>query len=236
MGSGILHLLPLPLSGAQPGQLSSESVEIARRIKHYIAEKAKTARQFLKSIRHPLKIADIEIAEMAKHRAADTWPILLGWLQNGHEVGLISEAGMPCIADPGHELVLNAHQHHFRCIPHPGPNSILMALMASGLQAQHFCFHGYLPAKKHGARAALNTLVHRARAKPGSHIFMETPYRNNQILELTLALLPDTFLLCVASGIGTPLESIQTMLVSQWKKRKMPNLDGIPCLYIFSAG
>lgn len=235
MKFGSLHLIPVPLSGADPHQMSIETMEAARSLQYFIAEKAKTARHFLKSIAHPLKMADIEVAEIIKEDAIASWPLVLEWLQAGFHVGLVSEAGMPCVADPGYQLVRLAHNYNIQVIPHAGPNSMLMALMASGLQGQQFTFHGYLPAKKEAARSALISLIQKARSDQGSHIFMETPYRNKQIIDLALSLLPDSFQLSVAGGIGTNKETIRTLSMMDWKKIKELDLGDLPSIYILSA-
>ncbi|MBK7467519.1 MAG: SAM-dependent methyltransferase [Saprospiraceae bacterium] len=153
-----LHLIPVPLTGSTTSYLSTESIETAHKITHFIVENAKSARQFLKSINHPTPLQSIEI-EIITDKPKENWQWVKSILEKGLDVGILSEAGLPAVADPGNEIVKIAHQNLCKVITHSGPNSMITALMASGMNGQQFIFHGYLPAKKEQLREKLIQIV-----------------------------------------------------------------------------
>ncbi|MBK7695820.1 MAG: SAM-dependent methyltransferase [Saprospiraceae bacterium] len=233
MQKASLHLIPFPLTGAPISQMSIEAMEAARLLDCFLAERGKTARHFIKALSHPLPQSAIEVVEIGEN-LVDNFNWLLGKINSGHSVGLVSEAGMPCIADPGAELVKFAHKHGIRVVPHAGPNSMMMALMASGFSGQQYQFHGYLPAKKELLRESLIKLGQTALNSPISHIFMETPYRNKQMFQIAFSVLPQSLDLCIATGLGSSDEIIKTMNVKLWKTENLDAFTDKPSIFILS--
>ena len=183
MNKGRLFLIPVPI-----GQTPVESVlpqpvrDCARQLKHFVAENAKSARAFLKSLPSDTPLQQIEIRELNEHTNSNLLPELLAPLLSGNDVGLISEAGCPAVADPGANLVALAHQEGVQVLPMIGPSSILLALIGSGLSGQNFAFHGYLPAKDDLRQKRIRELEKDSRQEKRTQIFIETPYRNQQML------------------------------------------------------
>lgn len=216
MAQSSLHLLPVPLSGASVNQLSIEAIEAGKSLNMFVVERAKTARHFLKSIQHPLPLAQIEVFEIPMKDTHIFFKDIISRILDGQSFGLLSEAGMPCIADPGHELVKMAHQKEIPVRPYAGPNSMLMALMASGFSGQNFQFHGYLPAKREALREEVIKLVTTLKKTGIPQIFMETPYRNKQVLEMLLSHVPGDIELSVSSQLGNAQQCIQTRPIRDW--------------------
>ena len=200
MSKAALYLIPVPLSGGDISSLSPDSVEAARHLNIFVAERAKSARQFLKSIRHPTPLNEIIIYEYPQKTDPDFEKNIIILLLEGASIGLVSEAGVPCIADPGFELVSMAQDQDIRVVPFAGPNSIVIALMASGFSGQQFCFHGYLPAKKEFLRTKLIQISQDLKKTNTAQIFIETPYRNKQVLEVVKNNITPEIKLCIASG------------------------------------
>lgn len=221
--AGILYLIPVALGGddARPA-LPSATLEIARGLATFIAENAKSARAFLKSIGHPRPLQEIRIHRLDEHTRQNEIAALLAPLLTGEDCGLLSEAGCPAVADPGAALVRLAHEAGIPVVPLIGPSSILLALMASGMDGQHFAFHGYLPADKSGRNDKIRELDRRALGE--TQIFIETPYRNGAMLDSLLENCRDDTLLCIAADLTLPGESVTTRAVSGWKN-KPPALD-----------
>jgi len=231
MPSGVLYLVPSTLGESDPADvLPQRTLDVIARLEHFVAEEPKTARAFLKraGIRRPL--TEIRIATLNEHTDAGVLPSLLGPLLAGTDMGLLSEAGYPAVADPGADLVALAHEHGLRVVPLVGPSSLLLALAASGLNGQGFCFHGYLPVES-GRRAALvRELEARSRRDKTAHIFIETPYRNNQLFAALMhTLRPDTRL-TVACELTMAGEMIRTMTVERWRAA-LPDLDRKPAVF-----
>ncbi|MGB7480711.1 MAG: SAM-dependent methyltransferase [Burkholderiaceae bacterium] len=226
--AGTLYLIPNTLGPADPAladplaMLIPEQVQqIARRLDCFIAENAKTTRAFLKLLgqRAPLArpLQEIEIAELNVHTAAAALPALLAPLLAGRDAGLISEAGVPAVADPGADLVRLAHARGIAVRPLVGPSSLLLALMASGLNGQSFAFHGYLPtdAAQRGKRIRL--LEERSRQEHQTQLFIETPYRNHALLAALCAGCHPHTLICVATDLTLATESVKTQTAAAWK-------------------
>jgi len=232
---GSLYLIPAPLGPTTPESvLPASTCEQARRLRHFIAENAKSARAFLKSIEIPVALQEIKITELNEHTKAGELPHLLADLRQGTDVGLISEAGCPGVADPGADLVRIAHQEKIPVIPLVGPSSLLLALMGSGLCGQRFAFHGYLPAKEEERGKRLKQLEQESRRLNQTQMFIETPYRNAQMLEsLTRHLGPDT-LLCLASSLTLPQERLRTQKIGAWKKEEEATAKE-PTVFLFLA-
>ncbi len=220
MATGSLYLIPVPLGPVSPEAcLPPDTLTVARRLEHFVVERAKTARAHLKAMGHPLPIQALHLEELNEHTPAAAILSLLAPLKAGHDVGLLSEAGCPAVADPGAELVLAAHRENIRVVPLIGPSSILLALMASGLGGQRFAFHGYLPAKEPERSQAIRELEKTARRDRATQLFIETPYRSAALLDaLATTLSPDT-LVSVGADLSLPSQLIQTRSAKNWRDK-----------------
>jgi len=232
---GNLYLIPTLLGDTTPsGVLPASVISLLGRLKHYIVEDARTARRFLKKAGSPVRIDDITFSILNKHTADDELFGFLGYAESGNDTGLLSEAGAPCVADPGSRIVAIAHESGIRVIPLTGPTSIILALMASGLNGQNFTFHGYLPVKSN-ERARMLKKIERTSVECGaSQIFMETPYRNMQMLETIISVCKPATLLCIASDITLASEFILTLPVHRWSL-KMPDIHKHPAIFIIQG-
>lgn len=218
--TGVLYLIPVPLGPVAPEScLPSDTLTVARRLEHFITERAKTARAHLKLMAHPKPLQELSITELNEHTKAAEITALLAPLKAGQDVGLMSEAGCPAIADPGADLVKAAHREGIAVVPLVGPSSILLALMASGLGGQRFSFHGYLPAKEPERTQKIRDLEKTARRENSTQLFIETPYRSAAMLEaLASSLGPDT-LISVGADLSLPGQFIQTQSAKAWKTK-----------------
>lgn len=227
-----LYLVPVNISDAPLSYVLPEEVRrIAVELKYYIVENIRTARRFLKRCDRNVNIDEITFYELNGHTDPKEISGFLAPLREGQAVGVMSEAGCPAVADPGASIVEIAQKEGFRVISLVGPSSILMSLMASGFNGQGFVFHGYLPVGNDKERV-IKRLEERAYKENMTQIFIETPYRNNKMIEtLVRVLRPDTRL-CVASGITDPIhESILTLNISEWRKRKY-DYSKIPTIFL----
>jgi 16S rRNA (cytidine1402-2'-O)-methyltransferase len=236
MNKGTLYLIPVPL-----GQSTVEAVlpqpvrDRAKQLTHFVAENAKSARAFLKSLPSDTPLQQIEIHELSEHTPPAALPALLAPLLAGTDVGLISEAGCPAVADPGANLVALAQREDIRVIPMVGPSSILLALMGSGLSGQNFAFHGYLPVKEDERQKRLRELEKDSRQEKRTQIFIETPYRNRQMLEtLIKTCAPDTRI-CVATDLTLDKERITTHTSAEWRRVALPEIDRCPTVFLLQA-
>jgi len=213
-----LYLIPVPLGPVSPDAcLPPDTLAVARRLDHFVVERAKTARAHLKAMGHPQPLQALQLSELNEHTPAAAIPALLAPLKAGHDVGLLSEAGCPAVADPGAALVLAAHRENIPVVPLIGPSSILLALMASGLGGQRFAFHGYLPAKEPERSQQIRELEKIARRDHATQLFIETPYRSVALLDaLASALAPDT-LISVGADLSLPSQLIQTRSARAWR-------------------
>ena len=218
MGSGTLYLIPVPLGPVNPETcLPPDTLAVARRLDHFVVERAKTARAHLKAMGHPQPIQALHIEELNEHTPAAAIPSLMAPLEAGHDVGLLSEAGCPAVADPGAALVMAAHRENIPVVPLIGPSSIVLALMASGLGGQRFAFHGYLPAKEPERSQKIRDLENTARRDKATQLFIETPYRSVALLDaLSKALAPNT-LISVGADLSLPSQLIQTRSAKSWR-------------------
>jgi len=220
---GTLYLIPVALGGEDASSwLPPATLATARTLRTFIAEDAKSARRFLKAIAHSGPMREINIHLLNEHTKKDDLESLLTPLLAGVHCGLMSEAGCPAVADSGAELVRRAHSAGIRVEPLVGPSSILLALMASGMNGQHFAFHGYLPVEKSERAQRLKTLD--AQARGVTQIFIETPYRSAVLLEALLEHCRGDTLLCIAADLTLPTQTVATHAISEWKK-KPPALD-----------
>jgi 16S rRNA (cytidine1402-2'-O)-methyltransferase len=218
MGTGTLYLIPVPLGPVSPDAcLPPDTLAVARRLDHFVVERAKTARAHLKAMGHPQPIQSLHIEELNEHTPTAAIPQLLAPLKAGHDIGLLSEAGCPAVADPGAALVMAAHGANIPVVPLIGPSSILLALMASGLGGQRFAFHGYLPAKEPARSQTIRELEKTARREKATQLFIETPYRSAVLLDaLATVLSPDT-LISVGADLSLPSQLIQTRSAKNWR-------------------
>lgn len=230
--TGTLYLLPTGLGEtAIDAVLPAGAREVAQRLTHFIAENPKSARAFLKQIAYPRPINTATIGMLDKDTPPAAIPALLAPLRAGSDVALVSEAGCPSVADPGALLVRAAHEAGIRVVPLVGPSAILLALMASGLNGQNFAFHGYLPIEKTRRSWHLRDLEQRSRRDDATQIFIETPYRNDAMLQAVLAECGPQTLLCVATDITQPGEQINTRNIADWR-RNIPELDKRPSVFL----
>jgi 16S rRNA (cytidine1402-2'-O)-methyltransferase len=227
---GTLYLIPVDLGGGDArAVLAGTTLEVARRLDLFVAEDAKSARRFLKEAGHPRPLREIHIGELDQEGGGQAVTEALARLAAGEDCGLLSEAGCPGVADPGARLVRAAHEAGVRVVPLVGPSSILLALMAAGMDGQHFVFHGYLPVDARDRARSVKELESRSHA--ATQIFIETPYRSAAMLATLLeACRPDT-LLCVAADLTLPGERVETRAVAAWKK-KPPDLARRRVVYL----
>ncbi len=227
---GTLYLIPIPIAEGTVNTLSAEVADTTRNLEHYFVEDLRTARRFLKSIHKDLVIDAISFSEIDKHAGPDI-SLLKSWLKEGHTIGVLSEAGCPGIADPGSELVAVAHSMGAHVIPLAGPNSIILALMASGLNGQSFCFNGYLPVKDPARSQRIRALEQHSAKEKQTQIFIETPYRNDALLADLLKHCAGNTKLCIAKNLTAPGAYIKTLAVSDWKK-SIPVLGKEPAVFL----
>jgi 16S rRNA (cytidine1402-2'-O)-methyltransferase len=180
-------------------------------------------------------LQELSLVELNEHTRSNQLDALLTPLRAGHDVGLLSEAGCPAIADPGADLVALAQRENIRVVPLIGPSSLLLALMASGLNGQRFAFHGYLPAKDSERRQALGELELESQKRRQTQLFIETPYRNQAMLDAILQACRPATRLCVATELTQPGESVRTLSIAQWKKETPPDLERRPTVFLLLA-
>jgi 16S rRNA (cytidine1402-2'-O)-methyltransferase len=233
--AGILYLIPTPLGDSPlPHVLPEETRRIAAGLTTFVVEQAKTTRAFLKLLPTATPLQQLTLLELNEHTPASALESLIAPLLAGTDVGLISEAGCPAIADPGANLVRLAHRHGIRVRPLTGPSSILLALMGSGLVGQRFAFHGYLPAKPDERADALRELEKRARKEDAAQVFIETPYRNQAMLDSILAACQPDTLLSLACDLTLDSEYLVTRQVSAWRK-EIPDIQKRPTVFLLYA-
>lgn len=231
--TGSLYLIPIPIADGALSTLSQEISTHTLEIQHYFVENLRTARRFLKALHPSIVIDNLSFSEIDKHEGADI-VLLKRWLKEGHNVGVLSEAGCPGIADPGAELTKVAHSIGAGVVPLTGPNSLILALMASGLNGQKFCFNGYLPVKDHERSQAIKALETISRKENQTQLFIETPYRNDAMLSDLLKQCQDGTRLCIAKNITAADSYIKTRTIGEWKKDK-PILGKAPAVFLLLA-
>lgn len=227
-----LYLIPVPIADVEPSvTLPETTVAAAMRLRRFIVENVRTARRFLRRCNREFPIDDCEFFELNEHTNPSLLPTFLAPLRGGEPMGLMSEAGCPAVADPGAQIVALAQAEGIRVVPMVGPSSILLALMASGFNGQGFSFVGYLPVKPDERGQKIRQLDMLARRRQ-TQIFIETPYRNTQLLAQLARTLSSDTLLCVASDITGPEESIITMPAQRWTGRE---LKKVPTIFLICA-
>lgn len=214
-----LYLIPSTLGSEKADEyLPAGVIGRLHSLKLFFVENIRTARRFLRSTGYPGKISEIVFHELSEHTSSSEAEELFSVLTQAGEAGLLSEAGLPGVADPGGKLVALCHRHGVRVVPLTGPSSVFLALMASGLNGQHFTFHGYLPRERQARIRALREMERTAVRHGSSQIFMETPYRNDALLDDLLHTCHDETLLCIAASLTTPNEFILTQPLRKWKQ------------------
>ena len=219
MQAGRLYLIPIEITDDGMSTIPAYNISVIHDIKHYIVERARTARRFISRTKPPHPISDIEIVEIED--TGESIEQCMTWLKAGHNVGVMSESGMPGIADPGQKVVNTAHKANIKIIPLVGPNSIMLALSASGLSGQNFAFNGYLPIKENELKSELKHHESQVLKRKQTQICIETPYRNDRLLKNLLASLNPNIKLCIAKDITGKEEMIATKTIAQWKKENM---------------
>ncbi len=234
--AGTLYLIPVPLGPTAPqDSLPANVLATVRPLTYFVVEQAKTARAFLKAAGTDTPLQELQLEELNEHTKADALDRLLAPLRSDHDVGLLSEAGCPAVADPGANLVALAQQENIRVVPLIGPSSLLLALMASGLNGQRFAFLGYLPAKEAERTKALRDLESDSRKHKQTQLFIETPYRNKAMFEGILQTCSPTTRLTVATDLTLPSESVVTLTIAQWKKKTPPEIERRPTVFLLLA-
>lgn len=219
---GILYLIPNTLGQSNiDNVLPSYNISIAKNLRHFIVENVRSARRFLKMLDRDIVIGDLSFYELNRHTPPDRIAELLLPIYEGHSMGIISEAGCPAIADPGADVVAIAQRKNIRVVPLVGASSIILSLMASGFNGQSFAFVGYLPIDKKARIQRLKQLESRASSERQTQIFIETPYRNNQLVQDMVATLKPNTLLCIASELTTDTESVKTLPIAEWAKQQI---------------
>jgi 16S rRNA (cytidine1402-2'-O)-methyltransferase len=238
---GNLYLVPTTLGETLLTLDTIPPTVIARihALRHFVAERPKTTRHFVKATEPPYQMSELYVEELSAQTQKEDFVELLKivneWLTAGHDVGLMSEAGCPAVADPGAKLVAWAHQSGVTVLPLVGPSSILLALMASGMDGQHFAFHGYLPAKKPELAVELKKLELASQKNRQTQLFIETPYRNNPTLIQAIQTLAPTTRFCIACDLTLPTQYILTQTVAEWRKNPLPDLHKRPTIFLLQG-
>ncbi|HRV86250.1 MAG TPA: SAM-dependent methyltransferase [Saprospiraceae bacterium] len=225
-----LILLPVPIGEADPTWMPPVVISYYRTLEFFIVEQVRTARRMLKAFDPDIDINRITFMELDKHHQQD--PVqLLAPASAGHSIGLMSESGLPGVADPGGFIVAAAHRMGIQVVPLPGPSSLMLALMASGMNGQDFRFHGYLPAKKPALFQAIQNLDREMNRYTTAHLFIEVPYRNESLFQAFLEVLsPDTGL-CLAVNLGLTGGWVRSQTIRAWKKELPPDLHKQLCVF-----
>lgn len=230
MKKGKLYLIPNSLGSGSDAFATELSRQVAQRLEDFVVEEIKSARRLLRQLGVTRELSQLNFVMLNEHTREGDLPDLIGPLLEGKDMGLISEAGLPCVADPGHSVVALCHEHQIRVVPLSGPSSIMMALMASGMNGQQFTFNGYLPRDKQERIKKIRAMEQLA-LKGNTQLFMDAPYRNQQLLEDLLATCRMETRLCIASAITCPEEKITTRDITGWHMHK-PKLDKIPVMFV----
>ncbi len=232
MDKGKLYLIPTILGeGTQESTLPSTILKAIKEIDVFIVENLRTARRHIRKLDREKNIDATTFYSYGKYDTLNLEQDFLPHILSGQNVGLLSEAGLPCVADPGSKIVAYAHDFQIDVVPFVGPSSILLALMASGLNGQNFAFTGYLPIDKPERTKIIKQLEELVKKTGQTQIFMETPYRNNQLIETLLKTCSNNTKLCTASDITLPTENIKTKTIAEWKQTKI-NLDKKPTIFL----
>ena len=234
---GTLYLVPNLLGAIPPADvLPARTIAIARTLRHWVVETPKPARAFLKSLGAPHPIAELDIRPLPANASGAALSVLLAPTAIGEDIGLLSDAGCPGVADPGATLVAAAHAAGVRIVPLVGPSSLLLALMASGMNGQSFAFHGYLPVAAGERAAALRRLEDESRTLQRAQLFIETPYRNEAMVKAIGETLRPETLVCIAVDLTLPGETIERRTAAAWKREDPARFAKRPALFVLDAG
>jgi len=232
---GCLYLIPSPLGDNDPAEVIPAPVLAQLQTLHvFVVEEVRTARRYLSRAGLKGHIEGLEFHTLNEHTPASEVEAMAALFEEGQSVGLITEAGLPAVADPGSALVALCHRQGIRVVPFVGPSSLMMALMGSGLNGQSFAFLGYLPAKTDERRAAIKAIEKQSAAQHQTQIFIETPYRNDAMMEDLLRICAPGTRLCIAADITLPEETILTRTIAQWRKNPL-TLGKRPCVFLILA-
>lgn len=236
MAKGILYMIPSNVAETpKEATFPASNADVIRSTRHFVVENERTVRRFIKSVDRDINIDDLTLTELSEHTKADAdLGAMLKAAEEGENVAMISEAGCPGVADPGANLAAEAHRRGIRVVPLVGPSSILMSLMASGLNGQNFAFSGYLPIGAELTKA-LRRMEERSLKENQTQIFIEAPYRNDKMLKTLIDTLKPETRLCVACEIMGQDETIVTRRIAEWKKAKLPELHKRPTVFLFLA-
>jgi 16S rRNA (cytidine1402-2'-O)-methyltransferase len=233
--SGKVYLIPVPIAANTYNQVLPEyNKHIIQQIEHFIVEDISTARRYIKAIGHAKSIAELQFNCLNKHNHMQDIKVFMQPLQEGKDIGILAEAGCPGIADPGASAVQYAHKNGIEVIPLIGPCSILLALMASGFNGQSFAFHGYLPIDKQERKHVIKRLETVACQSGQTQIFIETPYRNESVMEVLLEICRPTTWLCIGKNITDSQGWIKSNTIKSWKANK-PNLHKVPTVFLLAG-
>ena len=229
---GTLYLIPSPLGDNDPAEVIPASVlELIPTLTHFFVEELRTARRYLSKTGLKGHIDSLCLYELNEHTGPAAIEEYIKVLLDGNNAGLISEAGLPAVADPGSNLVALAHKHNIKVIPLSGPSSIVLSLIASGMNGQNFAFNGYLPVKPEERKSKIKQLEKLSLTSGQSQIIIETPYRNNSLFEDIIKICHSTTRLAIAANITLPDAFIKTKTIEEWKREK-PDLNKKPCVFI----
>ena len=232
---GKLYLFPSPLGDNEPrAVIPGPVLDRMLEIRTFVVEEVRTARRFLSRAGLKGHIGELEFHELNEHTQPKEVEALAALFENGQDVGLITEAGLPAVADPGALLVALCHRRGIEVVPFTGPSSLMLALMASGLDGQSFAFCGYLPAKTDERRSAIRTVEKRSSQLHQTQLFIETPYRNDSLMADLLASCRDDTRLCIAADLTLPTATIRTRTVREWKKAPI-EIGKRPCVFLLLA-
>ncbi|MBE9661742.1 SAM-dependent methyltransferase [Mucilaginibacter myungsuensis] len=232
MPNGTLYLIPVPLADEAVGRsLTPYLVETINQISEYIVENEKTARRWLKECGLKMPQSQLTIHDYGKHNRKESLAPFFAGLLAGKDVGLMSEAGCPGVADPGADIVAEAHRKGIKVVPLVGPSSILLALMASGFSGQSFIFHGYIPIDKADRAKKIKEMEGNAERLKQTQMFIETPFRNNSMLDEVLRSCKPNTRLCIACNLTGLDEMVRTQTIAAWKKQ-IPELHKKPCIFL----
>lgn len=232
---GKLYLFPSPLGDNEPREVIPGPVlDRMLEIRTFVVEEVRTARRFLSRAGLKGHIGELDFHELNEHTQPKEVDALAALFENGQDVGLITEAGLPAVADPGALLVALCHRRGIEVVPFTGPSSLMLALMASGLDGQSFAFCGYLPAKTDERRSAIRTVEKRSSQLHQTQLFIETPYRNDSLMADLLASCRDDTRLCIAADLTLPTATIRTRTVREWKKAPI-EIGKRPCVFLLLA-
>lgn len=229
-----LYLIPVTLGDSPVDHvIPAPTLEILKKLDHFIVEDLRSARRFLRKAGFKAAFDDVHFYLLNEHSKEEDLDEMLNALMKGNSAGILSEAGVPAVADPGTRIVDLAHRHGIKVIPLVGPSSILLALMASGMNGQSFRFHGYLPVKNPARTNSIRQIERSALDSGETQVFMETPYRNMNLLEEILKTCRDETMLCLAADISLDTEFIKTKTVHEWKKN-LPGIHKRPAIFLIN--